>query len=85
MTNVVVVTVLADPDRDRRSSALLTATDGRQRILSRSAARGRRVLPDLASSVPASPHRIHAAPHGTPVPFTAHQTLRAIRVRRSPR
>lgn len=86
MTNVVVVTVLADPDRDRQSSALLTATDGRQgNNLSRSAARRRQVLPGLASPVPASPHRIHAAPHGTPVPFTAHETPRAIRVRRSPR
>lgn len=85
MMNVVVVTVLADPDRDRQSSALLTATDGRQGNLSRSAARMRRVLPGLASPVPASPHRIHAAPHGTPVPFTAHETPRAIRVRRSPR
>ncbi|MEY9992018.1 hypothetical protein ABIE67_004050 [Streptomyces sp. V4I8] len=85
MTNVVVVTVLADPARKRRSSTLLTPADGRQGLLSRSAARGRRALPGPASPTHATPHRIHTAPHGTPVPFTAHQTPRAIRVRRSPR
>lgn len=78
MTNVAVVTVVADPVRKRRSSALLTPADGRQGLLSRSAARGRRDFPD-----PASPTR--TSPHGTPVPFPAHQTHRAIRVLRSPR
>lgn len=85
MKNVAVVTVLADPARKRRSSTLFTPADGRQGSPSRSAAPGRRVLPDLASPTRATPHRIPAAPHGTPVPFTAHQTPRAIRVRRSPR
>ena len=85
MTNVAVVTVLADPVRKRRSSALLTPADGRQGLLSRSAARGRRDFPDPASPTSTTPHRSNATPHRTPVPFSAHQTPRAIRVRRSPR
>ncbi|SDM77963.1 hypothetical protein SAMN04487981_102548 [Streptomyces sp. cf386] len=85
MKNVSVVTVLADRLPERRSSLLLTAADGRQGLLSRSAARRGRGFPGPAPSTPISPHRTHAAPHGTPVPFTAHQTPRAIRVRRSPR
>jgi hypothetical protein len=70
MTNVAVVTVLADSTRERRGSPLLGPSS--------SAARGRRVFPDPASLIPTSPH-------GTPVPFPAHQTHRAIRVLRSPR
>ena len=76
MTNVAVVTVVADPVRKRRSTALLTPADGRQGLLSRSAARGRRDFPDPPT---------RTSPHGTPVPFPAHQTHRAIRVLRSPR
>ncbi|GAA4078871.1 hypothetical protein GCM10022233_68040 [Streptomyces shaanxiensis] len=85
MTNVAVVTVVADRSRERRSSLLLTAADGRQGLLIRSAARRRRDFPDPASSTPATPHRSTTTPHGTPVPFSAHHTPRAIRVRRSPR
>ncbi len=38
----------------------------------------------LLPATPA-PHPTHATPHGVPVPFSAHETPRAIRVRRSPR
>lgn len=87
MKNVAVFTLLADPLHKRRSSPLLMAADGRQGLLSRSAARGRRDFPDPASPTftPATSHRTPTTPHRTPVPCTAHQTPRAIRVRRSPR
>ncbi len=83
MTDVAVVTTLPDRLRERRSSLLLTAAYGRQGLLSRSAARGRRGFPDPAH--PSTPGTPTATPHRTPVPCTAHQTPRAIRVRRSPR
>lgn len=99
MTNVVIVTVLADLRRERRSSPLLTAADGRQGLLSRSAARGRRGFPGpafptpsssvssspVSSSTPGAPHGLPATLLHTPVPLPAHQTPRAIRVLRSPR
>lgn len=79
MTNVVDVTVLAGSADDRPGSPLLTAVHGlRSPLLSRPAARGRRGFPDPASVTPATPHT-------APVPFSAHETPRAIRVRRSPR
>lgn len=78
MTNAVDFTVLAGSTDDRPGSPLLTAVHGRQATLSRPAALGRRGFPDPASATP-------AAPHTAPVPFSAHETPRAIRVRRSPR
>lgn len=77
MTNALDVTVLSGSTDDRPGSPLLTAVHGRQALLSRPAA-GRRGCPDPASATP-------AAPHTAPVPFSAHETPRAIRVRRSPR
>jgi hypothetical protein len=76
VTHAPLAAFLAESAPKRRSSPLLDAADGRQGLLSRSVARGRRDLPDPAS--PTTPHR-------TPVPLSAHQTPRAIRVRRSPR
>lgn len=84
MTNAVDVTflsgsALAGSTDDRPGSPLLTAGHGpRVPLLSRPAARGRRGFPDPVSVTP-------AAPHTAPVPFSAHETPRAIRVRRSPR
>jgi hypothetical protein len=78
MTNVVDVTVLSGSAHERPSSPLLMAVDGRQVLLSRPAARRGRGFPGPASSST-------TAPHTAPVPFPAHETPRAIRVRRSPR
>lgn len=77
MTNALDVTVLSGSTDDRPGSPLLTAVHGRQAPLSRPAL-GRRGFPAPASGTP-------AAPHTAPVPFSAHETPRAIRVRRSPR
>lgn len=83
MTNAVDATfpagsTLAGSTDDRPGSPLPTAVHGRRALLSRPAARGRRGFADPASVTP-------AAPHTAPVPFSAHETPRAIRVRRSPR
>jgi hypothetical protein len=64
------------PPLERRVSPLLAAT-GRQGHPSRPAALRRRGSPGPASARP--------APHSTPVPTSAHDIPRAIRVRRSPR
>ena len=61
---------------ERRASPLLDTT-GRQGHLSRPAAQRRRGFPGPVSATP--------APHSTPVPTTAHDDPRAIRVLRSPR
>ncbi|GHH07770.1 hypothetical protein GCM10018780_41960 [Streptomyces lanatus] len=84
MTNVAVVTVLADTAEERRSSPLLSLSADVRRTSVRKAADRRRAFPTPATSC-STPHRSPATPHGTPVPFPAHQTPRAIRVRRSPR
>ncbi|CAM5461347.1 putative protein OS=Streptomyces aurantiogriseus OX=66870 GN=GCM10010251_21560 PE=4 SV=1 [Streptomyces aurantiogriseus] len=76
---------LTSPAPKRRGAPLLATADGRQGHLSRSAAPRRRGFPDPVSAPPASPLPPHPAPHCTPVPSPAHPTLRAIRVRRSPR
>ncbi len=90
---------LESPARERRGSPLLAARDGRQGTLSRSADLAeprRRGFPDPASVGPDSAGRVSTGPvtvgpvapspsPTTPVPSPAHPTLRAIRVRRSPR
>lgn len=70
----VLTSTTTQPSLERRGSPLLAAT-GRQGTLSRPAAQRRRGSPGPAS----------ATPHRTPVPTTAHESPRAIRVRRSPR
>lgn len=64
------------PAQEWRGPSLLAAPTGRRGTLSRPTVPGRRGFP---GPVP------HPAPHGTPVPETAHPTPRAIRVHRSPR
>jgi hypothetical protein len=76
-----LVTVPGESSRKRRISPLFDAVDGRQGLLSRSAARGRGDLPDPASPTHPTPHGIHVIP----VPLCAHPSDRAIRVLRSPR
>jgi hypothetical protein len=73
---------LTGPASMRRGSPLLAAAEGRQGHLSRPAARRGRGFPGPASSTTPT---IPTAPHCIPVPFCAHHTPRAIRVRRSPR
>jgi hypothetical protein len=76
-TDAAAVTA-SGPSPARRGSPLLAAHDGRRGHLSRPADPRRRGFPGLASAPLPSPHC-------TPVPTPAHPTLRAIRVRRSPR
>lgn len=68
------------PARERRgASSSPAAPAGRRVTLSRPGVPGRRRFPPPASL--SSP----SAPHGTPVPETAHSAPRAIRAHRSPR
>ena len=68
-----------EPALERRYSPLTAAAEGRRGIPSRPAARWRRSFPDPASTTASAISRF------TPVPTPAHDTTRAIRVRRSPR
>jgi hypothetical protein len=76
-----------EPAMKRRHCPLTAAAEGRRGIPSRPVARWGRGFPGLASTTSTSSTTFSPCEISrfTPVPTPAHGTIRAIRVRRSPR